>query len=88
VYISPDRYQPSTVQLAIDKVNTLNNWQLTTDQVDKLVDTVADIASPEYRGWYCRRLMTIGPDEFLSRAAKARSGNTPGRLFSALLKRR
>lgn len=86
--IDPTRYQPSSTQLTVDKANALNSWQLSIVQVDKLVDSATDLVSPQYRAWYCSRLIRLGPDEFLKRADKARTGNFPPKLFSVLLKQR
>lgn len=82
----PDYKLPTTVQLPTDKAKALNNCQLTTEDIDRLLTAVSDLTSPDFHAWYCKQAYKLGPTEFLARADRARTGNNPPRLFSALLR--
>jgi hypothetical protein len=62
----PARYQPKQKQVIQPK-------QLTIVEVNKVFESIADLAADGFRPWYCKAIMQLGPTKILDLAELARA---------------
>ena len=74
-----DKYKPKPKELVSTK-------QLTIDAVNKVFESLLpDLATLEFRAWYCKVIYKLKPPKVLELADAARKGKEPRKLFSALI---
>src|SRR5438045_370875 len=73
-----DKYKPKPKELT---------KQLTIVEVNKVFETLLpDLATLEFKAWYCKVIYKLQPPKVLELADAARKGKEPRKLFSALVK--
>lgn len=60
---------------------------VTTVAVDKLLNDCSDLINPSFREWYCKMFYKIDHAAIYEMARQARSGRSPLKYFSFLLRR-
>src|SRR5476649_276645 len=71
-----DKYKPKPKELVSTK-------QLTIVEVNKVFETLLpDLATLEFKVWYCKVIYKLRPPKVLELADSARKGNEPRKLFS------
>jgi hypothetical protein len=78
----PDKYKPKP------KIE-LSNCQLSIAEVNSIFeDLLPDLASQQFKGWYCKMIYKLGGATIYDLAHQARKAKVkePAKLFSALAK--
>ena len=74
------KYKPKPKELVSTK-------QLTIVEVNKVFESLLpDLATLEFKAWYCKVIYKLRPPKVLELADAARKGKEPRKLFSALIK--
>lgn len=82
--------QLSTVNCptGVNNLKPTDNCQLTTEEVDSLLEEMSSLISPQFKPWYARTFRALGVDKVHELASLAEAdGKSPARLFSYLLKK-
>lgn len=57
------------------------------DVVDQLGDDlVREFNNPQFRSWYCKAIMELGPSKIHELRTRAKDGSNPAKYFSLLVK--
>jgi hypothetical protein len=66
-------------------ISPIVDKRLTVKQADTVMESVADLVSPDYKPKYFKALYRIGAAEFVRLADRARGGKYPPYLFRYLI---
>lgn len=65
-----------------------DNCQLTTEEVDLLLNEMSSLISEQFKPWYALTFRTLGKEKVYELASVAKAdGKNPARLFSYLIKK-
>lgn len=83
----------SLLPIVNNKLNPIaysNSIKLSRDKVvqcDVVLKDFQDLFISDYRPWFCQSFYSIGCERFVILAKEARSGRSPKRLFTFLIKK-
>jgi hypothetical protein len=81
------RHSAEQLERSLNKTSTVvTAEQLSCNEVDKLVADCSDIINPSFKEWYCKAFYKLGADKAYQLAKQARSGNSPAKYFSFLIR--
>lgn len=68
--------------------NTIvNSTIVSSRRVDAALENTADLIDENYKKWFAKQAIRLGPDRYMGIARDAREGKQPARLFVWLLRK-